>query len=39
MEHTVTAHADGVVAGVHFAVGDKVDEGAVLVDFAPASPA
>jgi 3-methylcrotonyl-CoA carboxylase alpha subunit len=39
MEHTVTAHADGVVAGVHFAVGDNVEEGAVLVDFAPATRA
>jgi 3-methylcrotonyl-CoA carboxylase alpha subunit len=35
MEHTVTAHADGVVAAIHFATGDKVEEGAVLLDFEP----
>jgi 3-methylcrotonyl-CoA carboxylase alpha subunit len=32
MEHTIVAPAAGVVAGVHFRVGDRVAEGAVLVD-------
>jgi 3-methylcrotonyl-CoA carboxylase alpha subunit len=32
MEHTIVAPADGVVASVHFGVGDRVAEGADLVD-------
>jgi 3-methylcrotonyl-CoA carboxylase alpha subunit len=32
MEHTITAPAAGVVAAVNFAVGDRVKEGADLVD-------
>jgi len=39
MEHTVMAHADGLVESVHFAGGDKVEEGEVLLDFAPVSKA
>jgi len=31
MEHTITAHADAVVAAVRFAVGDRVDAGELLV--------
>jgi len=34
MEHAITAPADGVVEAVNFAVGDLVDEGAMLVAFA-----
>jgi len=33
MEHTISAPADGQVERVIYAVGDWVDEGAVLVDF------
>jgi 3-methylcrotonyl-CoA carboxylase alpha subunit len=33
MEHTVTAPTDGRVRAVHFAEGDQVEEGAVLLDF------
>jgi 3-methylcrotonyl-CoA carboxylase alpha subunit len=33
MEHTITAPSDGVVDEIRFAVGDSVDEGALLVDF------
>jgi len=32
MEHTIAAPADGVVVAVHFRVGDRVAEGADLVD-------
>jgi 3-methylcrotonyl-CoA carboxylase alpha subunit len=32
MEHTIVAPASGRVAAVHFAVGDRVGEGADLVD-------
>ena len=32
MEHTIAAPSEGVVAAVHFAVGDRVAEGADLVD-------
>ena len=32
MEHTIVAPAAGVVTAVHFAVGDRVAEGADLVD-------
>jgi propionyl-CoA carboxylase alpha chain len=31
MEHTITAHADAVVAEVRFGVGDRVDAGDLLV--------
>jgi 3-methylcrotonyl-CoA carboxylase alpha subunit len=31
MEHTITAPVDGVVKEVHFAAGDQVHEGAVLI--------
>ena len=33
MEHTIRAPADGIVAAVHFAVGDQVEEGVELLDF------
>jgi len=36
MEHTITAPFDGVVEAVHFVPGDLVEEGADLLDFAPA---
>ncbi|HEV2300786.1 MAG TPA: acetyl/propionyl/methylcrotonyl-CoA carboxylase subunit alpha [Stellaceae bacterium] len=39
MEHTIAAPADGVVERVGFAVGDPVEEGAVLIAFAPAGKA
>lgn len=32
MEHTIVAPSDGVVAAVHFATGDRVEEGALLLD-------
>ena len=32
MEHTIVAPADGRVSAVHFSVGDRVAEGADLVD-------
>jgi 3-methylcrotonyl-CoA carboxylase alpha subunit len=32
MEHTIVAPADGVVAAVHYRPGDRVAEGADLVD-------
>jgi propionyl-CoA carboxylase alpha chain len=35
MEHKITAHGDHVVAAVHFAVGDRVDTGDLLVGLAP----
>jgi propionyl-CoA carboxylase alpha chain len=36
MEHKITAHGDHMVAAVHFAVGDRVDTGDLLVGLAPA---
>jgi 3-methylcrotonyl-CoA carboxylase alpha subunit len=36
MEHTITAPADGTVEGIRFAVGDQVEDGAELIDFAAA---
>ena len=36
MEHKITAHGDHIVAAVHFAVGDRVDTGDLLVALAPA---
>jgi 3-methylcrotonyl-CoA carboxylase alpha subunit len=36
MEHTLRAGADGVVAALHCAVGDQVEEGVELVTLAPA---
>jgi len=32
MEHTISAPVAGVVKAIHFAVGDRVPEGADLVD-------
>jgi 3-methylcrotonyl-CoA carboxylase alpha subunit len=37
MEHTITAPADGVVKEVHYAAGDQVLEGALLVALEPAA--
>jgi 3-methylcrotonyl-CoA carboxylase alpha subunit len=37
MEHTIRAPADGVVAGLRYAAGDLVEEGADLCDFEPAT--
>ena len=34
MEHRITAPRDGVVASVHVAVGDQVDNGQLLVSMA-----
>jgi 3-methylcrotonyl-CoA carboxylase alpha subunit len=34
MEHTIAAPRDGVVAAVHFAAGDLVEEGAELIALA-----
>ncbi len=36
MEHKITAHGDHIVAAVHFAVGDRVDTGDLLVGLAAA---
>jgi 3-methylcrotonyl-CoA carboxylase alpha subunit len=36
MEHAITAPADGVVEAIHYAAGDLVDEGALLLAFAAA---
>ncbi len=36
MEHTIAAPADGVVAGIACAVGDLIEEGAALIELAPA---
>ena len=33
MEHTIIAPADGIIATIHFAVTDLVEEGAILLDF------
>jgi len=38
MEHTLTAPADGKIESVDVALGDQVQEGAVLLRFAQASP-
>ncbi|MGD9941882.1 MAG: biotin carboxylase N-terminal domain-containing protein [Burkholderiaceae bacterium] len=35
MEHTLHAPADGAVSEIRYAVGEQVDEGAQLIDFAP----
>jgi len=32
MEHTISAPAPGIVTAINFAVGDRVPEGADLVD-------
>ena len=34
MEHTITAPRDGIVAAVHFAPGEPVEEGAELIALA-----
>lgn len=36
MEHAITAPAAGVVSAVHYAAGDVVEEGALLLSFAAA---
>ncbi|MEO8485374.1 MAG: acetyl-CoA carboxylase biotin carboxyl carrier protein subunit, partial [Betaproteobacteria bacterium] len=38
MEHTITAPAAGIVTAVHFVVGDRVPEGADLVDLGDPAP-
>jgi 3-methylcrotonyl-CoA carboxylase alpha subunit len=35
MEHTISAPADGEVAGIRYGVGEQVQEGAQLIEFAP----
>jgi 3-methylcrotonyl-CoA carboxylase alpha subunit len=35
MEHTISAPADGEVADIRYAVGEQVQEGAQLIEFAP----
>jgi 3-methylcrotonyl-CoA carboxylase alpha subunit len=35
MEHSLTAPRDGVVAGIHTAVGDQVQLGACLIQLEP----
>ena len=35
MEHAIAAPSDGVVEAVNFGAGDLVEEGALLVAFAP----
>ena len=37
MEHTISAPADGEIAGIRYAVGEQVAEGAQLVEFVPAA--
>lgn len=39
MEHRITAHGDHIVGAVHFAVGDRVDTGDLLVSLEPVAPA
>ena len=39
MEHRITAHGDHVVGAVHFAAGDRVDTGDLLVSLEPVAPA
>jgi len=36
MEHTIVAPCDGRVAQLHYAEGDQVEEGVILIDFEPA---
>jgi 3-methylcrotonyl-CoA carboxylase alpha subunit len=38
MEHTIASPRDGVVAAVHYASGDLVEEGAELIALQPAEP-
>jgi 3-methylcrotonyl-CoA carboxylase alpha subunit len=38
MEHTIAAPRDGVVAAVHYAAGDPVEEGAELIALAQGEP-
>jgi len=33
MEHTMRAPEDGIIDKIHFGVGDKVDDGDVLISF------
>ena len=33
MEHTVVAPGDGRIVRLHYAEGDQVEEGAILIDF------
>ena len=37
VEHTITAPADGTVEAIHFAKGDRVEEGVELLAFSPAA--
>jgi 3-methylcrotonyl-CoA carboxylase alpha subunit len=37
MEHAIAAPADGIVDAVHYAAGDLVEEGALLLAFTPAA--
>jgi 3-methylcrotonyl-CoA carboxylase alpha subunit len=37
MEHTITAPVDGVVKEVHYAAGEQVLEGALLIALEPAA--
>jgi 3-methylcrotonyl-CoA carboxylase alpha subunit len=39
MEHTISAHADGTVAAIHFKAGEQVGEGVALLDFEIDAPA
>ena len=38
MEHTIAAPRDGIVAAVHYAAGDPVEEGAELIALAGEQP-
>ncbi|MSQ72305.1 MAG: acetyl/propionyl/methylcrotonyl-CoA carboxylase subunit alpha [Betaproteobacteria bacterium] len=38
MEHTITAPRSGIIAAIHYAVGEQVAEGAELASFAEAAP-
>jgi len=38
MEHTIAAPRDGVVAAVHYAAGDPVEEGAELIALTEEKP-
>jgi len=33
MEHTVSAPGAGTIVALHYAEGDQVEEGAILIDF------
>jgi 3-methylcrotonyl-CoA carboxylase alpha subunit len=33
MEHTIPAPGDGKIVKLHYAEGDQVEEGAILIDF------